>query len=201
MTKPRFTTLLDWVEGRLSPDRARRVEEQLEHDADARETVEWIREFHRAAGAGLLEEPPADVRASLRAAFSRVQSTEAPDHVADVTLDSRERRVGGLRAAAVDGTDLEHAVVTHGHTRIVLSLLRRDDGDVDVHGQVETDVDASVLPPPGEVVLTAPDGSRRVAHAGLDGSFELSAVSQTVTEIWFVGAHERFRSALSLRLP
>jgi hypothetical protein len=69
---PDVRTLLDWLEGRLDPDRAERVAAQVA-DADERtlRTVQWLRGFLATARELPLEEPPPMVRQSLKQYFAR----------------------------------------------------------------------------------------------------------------------------------
>ena len=65
-----FSQLADWVEGRLSEEEARVVEEQVAiADAATLADVAWLRKFVRATEDGVLESPPPEVRSTLVARF------------------------------------------------------------------------------------------------------------------------------------
>ena len=65
-----FSRLVDWVEGRLSEEEARAVEEQVAvADASALADAAWVRRFVRATEASILESPPPGVRSALIARF------------------------------------------------------------------------------------------------------------------------------------
>ncbi len=98
---PSWQQLIDWIEGRLSPVDAARVE-QLVANADERTTadVAWIRAFLRAGDQIALDEPPAELRNTLRASFDayagkKIEAPETDDSptllerlVATLTFDS-----------------------------------------------------------------------------------------------------------------
>jgi hypothetical protein len=106
MSDPRkriaFSQLLDWVEGRLTEEEARAVEEQVAlADASTLADVAWVRRFVRATEASILESPPPDVRSALVARFK----AHAEGRRTPVTLWSRQgaepvrsRRASGPRS-------------------------------------------------------------------------------------------------------
>lgn len=191
--RPRFTRLLDWVEGRLDEAESREVEALLAEDENARETVEWIREFRRVGRSGTLEEPPSQVRAELRSMFRRLHT--APDEEGELSFDTRSARIAGVRSAAVDTDELDHLVVGDGDVQIILTVLRTDRHLLDVSGRVERSSTGEVA---GEVVLVVPDGPLRAARLASDGSFRLTAVGPDVAEIWYLGHDIGFRCPVAL---
>jgi hypothetical protein len=65
-----FSQLVDWVEGRLSEEEARAVEEQVAvADGATLADVAWVRRFVRATEDSILEWPPPEVRSALIARF------------------------------------------------------------------------------------------------------------------------------------
>jgi hypothetical protein len=65
-----FSQLVDWVEGRLSEEEARDVEEQVAlADGATLADVAWVRRFVRATEDSILEWPPPEVRSALIARF------------------------------------------------------------------------------------------------------------------------------------
>src|SRR5215210_3599643 len=65
-----FARLLDWVEGRLSEQEARAVEEQVaEADSATRADVAWLRAFARISEDTVIASPPPWVRETLTDRF------------------------------------------------------------------------------------------------------------------------------------
>ena len=65
-----FSQLVDWIEGRLSEEEARAVEERVAvADAATLADVAWVRRFVRATEDSILESPPPEVRSTLIARF------------------------------------------------------------------------------------------------------------------------------------
>lgn len=65
-----FETLVDWVEGRLAPGEAARVEAWVaEADTAVQADVAWLRRFHRLSQEITLATPPDWVRRRLRRRF------------------------------------------------------------------------------------------------------------------------------------
>ena len=65
-----FSRLVEWVEGRLSEQEARAVEEQLAvADSATLADVAWLHKFASATEGTILESPPAEVRSTLVARF------------------------------------------------------------------------------------------------------------------------------------
>lgn len=101
--KPTFSQLLDWLEGRLDDEEARRLEDRLrtagaETDAD----LGWLRSFLDASGAARLAAPPAEVRRDLLLKFETfTRARRAPGLlarlIATLTFDS----AAGLAPAGV----------------------------------------------------------------------------------------------------
>lgn len=194
-TPPRFTTLLDWVDGRLDADTAAAVADQVAASDEAQETVEWIEEF-RAAGAAMpLAAPPADVSAALRDAFRRHHPAAHEDpSPGAVTYDSRSEPLVGVRAGLVDELS-QHLVVEGAGLEVTLSLADGADADhVDVRG--------SIAPLPGaarlDVVLSGGGEPDRIARVSRDGRFELDDVSRGVEELRVIGAAQTLRAPVRL---
>lgn len=99
-----FARLVDWLEGRLSEDEARSVEEQIA-DADnaTLADIAWLRKFGRATGGAALESPPAAVRNALVSRFEAyAQSRRIPGLLervlATLTFDSNLQPAVGARS-------------------------------------------------------------------------------------------------------
>lgn len=86
-----FARLVDWIEGRLSEEEARAVEERVPEADDAtRENVAWLRAFVQTSGETTLASPSPEVRKTLISSFR--------DH-AELRTETRaqERRPGTFR--------------------------------------------------------------------------------------------------------
>jgi hypothetical protein len=107
---PLFSELLDWLEGRLLPDKARAVAERLQTaDAATQADLDWLRLFLQARQSVQFASPPPGVREILRRGFAAyVEAREPPGPfqrwLATLTFDSRAQPVtAGLRSAAEEG--------------------------------------------------------------------------------------------------
>jgi hypothetical protein len=74
-----FARLLDWVEGRLSEEETKIVDEQIDHASpEIQATVAWLRAFHQISEKTTLASPPPATHALLVqrfAAYARRQRT------------------------------------------------------------------------------------------------------------------------------
>jgi hypothetical protein len=107
---PLFSELLDWLEGRLLPDKARAVAERLQiADAATQADLDWLRLFLQARQSVQFSSPPPGVRETLRQGFAAyAEAREPPGTIqrwlANLTFDSRAQPVTpGLRSAAQEG--------------------------------------------------------------------------------------------------
>jgi hypothetical protein len=106
-TRIDFSQLVRWVEGRLSEEEARAVEEQIAvADSATLADVAWLRKFVRATERTALESPPPEVRSTLVARFeAHAEGRRTPGLlkrvVAALTFDGGLRPAAGLRAAGV----------------------------------------------------------------------------------------------------
>jgi hypothetical protein len=141
--RPDFATLLDWLEGRLDPDAARRVAVRVaEADERTRGTVEWLRGFLGTAHALPLDEPPPIVRQHLAQHFARWSRAQAEldfrPRVVHVRMlfDSRQDLAQvGVRAGASD-EDVIHVVYSAAEGDLLIDAYRLGSGSVRLDGQV-----------------------------------------------------------------
>jgi len=103
---PRFSELLDWLEGRLPPDKARAVAEHIQAaDPATQADLDWLRLFLQARQSVQFASPPIGVRETLRrdfAAYAEAREPPGPFQrwLATLTFDSRAQPVtAGLRSA------------------------------------------------------------------------------------------------------
>jgi hypothetical protein len=105
-----FSQLVDWVEGRLSEEEARAIEERVAvADSATRADVAWLHKFVRATEGIVLESPPQEVRNALVARFEAyAEGRRTPGLlkriVASLSFDGGLMPAAGLRAAGVHGT-------------------------------------------------------------------------------------------------
>lgn len=98
--------LMDYVENKLSPTAVARVEAQLETDAQARETVAWLRQFQRWREQVQLPAPSPTVTEQIVAQHARkfsktAQPTLLQRVTAALTFDSWAGHLVGARGAAL----------------------------------------------------------------------------------------------------
>ena len=137
-----FSRLVDWVEGRLSEELARVVEEQVAvADASTLADVAWLRKFVRAAEESVLESPPPEVRGALIARFkAHAEGRRTPGLlkrvVATLTFDGGLRPAVGVRSAGAPGARRQ-LVYSADDLDVALNFLpRARDKNFDLDGQV-----------------------------------------------------------------
>jgi hypothetical protein len=137
-----FSQLVDWVEGRLSEEEARAVEEQVAlADASTLADLAWLRRFVRATEASILESPPPEVRSALIARFkAHAEGRRTPGIlkrvVATLTFDGGLRPAVGARAAGTQGARRQ-LVYSADALDVALNFLpRARDKTFDLDGQV-----------------------------------------------------------------
>jgi len=103
----RFSELLDWLEGRLPPDKARDVAERLQTaDAATQADLDWLRLFQQARQSVQFASPPPSVRETLMQRFT--EARQPPGFfqrlLANLTFDSHAQpATAGLRSALGEG--------------------------------------------------------------------------------------------------
>src|SRR5918998_125961 len=137
-----FSQLVDWVEGRLSEEEARAVEEQVAvADALTLADVAWLRKFARATEDGILESPPPEVRSALIARFkAHAEGRQTPGLlkriVATLTFDGGLRPAVGARTAGMQGARRQLVYSADGLDVALNFLPRARDKNFDLDGQV-----------------------------------------------------------------
>jgi hypothetical protein len=137
-----FGRLADWLEGRLSADEARAVQEAVAAaDSDTLADVAWLRRFFRATEGDTIEPPPRELEVVLVEIFEdHARDRQAPGLfgrvLAGLAFDSNLQPAAGLRA--VGGQQARRQLIYQADTfALVINLLARDtDNNVDVDGQV-----------------------------------------------------------------
>jgi hypothetical protein len=189
-----FGRLADWLEGRLTTDEARSVQEAVAaSDSATLADVAWLRRFFRATEGALIEAPPQELEGALVETFeAHARDRRAPGLfrrvLAGLAFDSNLQPAAGLRA--VGGQQARRQLIYHADAfDLALNLLARDaDNDLDIDGQVLAREDGEpelvsvqLLRDGNELALTVTDdmGSfafRRVAP----GAYELVLSAESV---------------------
>jgi hypothetical protein len=137
-----FARLVDWVEGRLSEQQVRTVEEQVSAGGSAtRADVAWLRAFARLSEDTVIASPPAEVREALVERFEAY--AEGKQHpgllqrvVATLTFDSNVQAALGLRAVGVSGSQRQLVYSTEAADVALIVRRRSREGLVDIYGQI-----------------------------------------------------------------
>jgi hypothetical protein len=194
-----FARLADWVEGRLSEQEARAIEEQVAvADSATRADVAWLHAFARISENTVIASPPARVREALIERFQAY--AEGKQHpgllqrlVATLTFDSTLRPAPGMRAAAVPEAQRQLVYSTEAADVAVHIRPRPHDGLFDLHGQILplNGTDSGAF---GVQVL---EGTTEVATTATNdlGEFTFEAVSPGVYEV--LASNER----VEIRIP
>jgi hypothetical protein len=165
-----FSRLVDWVEGRLSEEEARAVEEQVAAaDSSTLADIAWLHKFARAKEGALLESPPAEVRNALVARFeAHVSGRRTPGllerAVAALTFDSGLQPAVGARSVGAQGVRRQLIYSTDVLDIALNFWPRARDKYLDLHGQILPRDDAELdsfsvqlLRDENELAITATD--------------------------------------------
>jgi hypothetical protein len=190
MSKPEdeeFVRLMDWVEGRLSEQEARAVEEQVAAAGSAtRADVAWLRAFARISADTVIAAPPSRVREALIERFDAY--AEGKRHpgllqrlVATLTFDSSLQPAPGLRAARAQEAQRQLVYSTGAADVVMIVRPRARDGLLDLYGQI-LPVDSADSGVFGVQLL---EGSSEVATTATNdlGEFTFEAVPPGVYDV------------------
>jgi hypothetical protein len=182
-----FALLLDWVEGRLSEQETRTVEERVAAgDSATRADVAWLRAFARISEDTVIASPPSGVRDTLIERFEAY--AEGKQHpgllerlVARLTFDSNLQPAAGLRAVGVPGSQRQLIYTTAAADVAMTVRPRSHDGLLNIYGQILPldGTDSGVL---GVQLL---EGSSEVATTATNdlGEFTFEAVPSGAYEV------------------
>jgi hypothetical protein len=125
---PKFSELLDWLEDRLPPDKARAVAERLETaDAATQADLDWLRLFQKARQTVQFASPPPSVRETLKERFAAYAEARQPPGLfqrwlATLTFDSRaQSAAAGLRSVPDEGSQ-QQLIYTTEAAEIALTV-------------------------------------------------------------------------------
>jgi anti-sigma factor RsiW len=177
-SRPEVTVqdLLDWLEGRLSPDRRRAVEKAVAAgDREILELVGWYRTFRVEAARLPLVAPPPLLGQRLRA-LAAARRGELPPLVrlsAHPVLDTRQLPLAGVRGVDSADTNRYQLTFTAPGVVVVLDVVPDGPSTVTIRGQVIPQLET----PP--VFQASARGADRVVSTILGdelGGFRLGAV-------------------------
>jgi anti-sigma factor RsiW len=188
-----FARLADWVEGRLSEEEARSVEERVAADSTMQADVAWLRAFNRVSKDTVIASPPPEVRDTMEEIFQEyAERKRRPGalkrFVAKLSFDSGNKAAPGWRVATTP--DLQRIIVYSTEAAdVTLSVRPRPhDGLLDIHGRIfpvngvyPGAFDVQLLADSSEVATTATNELREFAFEGVSpGVYEISARSDRV---------------------
>jgi len=137
-----FSRLVDWVEGRLSEEETRAVEEQVgAADSATLADIAWLQKFAKATEVVALELPPAAVRNALVARFEAyAEGRRMPGllkrAVATLTFDSGLRPAVGARSVGAQGKRRQLIYSADGLDIALTFWPRARDKNLDIEGQI-----------------------------------------------------------------
>jgi hypothetical protein len=186
-----FERLTDWVEGRLSEEEARAVEEQVSvGNSAAPADVAWLRAFASISEGTVIASSPPEVRDKVMERFEAyAEGKQQPGLlkrlVATLTFDSNLHPALGLRAAGIQESQRQLVYSTEAADVTISVQPRPRDGLVDIHGQIlpvdNTDSGAfgvQLLESSSEVATIATDDLREFTFEAVSpGVYEMIASS------------------------
>jgi hypothetical protein len=138
-----FARLVDWMEGRLSAEETREVDEAVAGADEATlGDVAWLRRFFAATETALAESPPRGLRNLLVDVFEAHarEDQKLPGIVqrmiAALTFDSNLQPAEGLRAVGAQPSRRQLIFGTDAFDLVVNVLAGGEDDDLDLDGQV-----------------------------------------------------------------
>jgi hypothetical protein len=136
-----FARLVDWVEGRLSEEEAKSVEEQVAADSTMQTDVAWLRAFNLVSRDTIIASPPSGVRDAL-VEFFRIYTDHKRRHgvlqrfVAHLSFDSARQPALGLRATSAPIPQRDFVYGSEVADLAISIRWRPQDGLWDCDGQV-----------------------------------------------------------------
>jgi hypothetical protein len=144
-----FERLVDWVEGRLSEEDTRAVEEQVAVAGEATlDQVEWLRAFVRVSEDVDIDSPPRKVRGELIRRFAAYTGDRQTPSllqrlVATLSFDSGLQPAFGVRSAGAQEAAQRQLVYTTDAAEIALNIRPHPRSvHLDLDGQVFPTEDA-----------------------------------------------------------
>lgn len=193
-----FTTLLDWVEGRLDAERSRQVSAVVAAgDPETRETVEWIRDFIGGARQMPLHAPPPELSRRLHRLFHDHVLGGGQSGWSDATL-LHDDRLPGAAAGMRDGGARQRLRLVFGSElgRFVLEASPAAPGEVDLEGVVIPEAEGLPL----QLSFLEAGALRRALTPTSSHRFAVEGMPVAVDEVWLTQGERRVRARLDLRI-
>jgi hypothetical protein len=189
-----FARLVEWVDGRLTEDEARIVEEALARaDSATLADVAWLRRFREAADSAIVESPPQELRVALVETFeAHAEGRRRPGLVermlAGLVFDSNLQPAAGLRAIGARQSRRQYIYHADAFDLAINLLARGSDNNLDLDGQVLPREDGGpvlfsvqLLREGRELALTVTDDLGSFAFQDVTpGGYELVLSAETV---------------------
>lgn len=172
-SKPTFTEIVDWIEGRVTRRAAAAMDAREHSDNDTQATIEWIEGFRSFAAENPVPQPPPIVKQRLRQAFQRHHGDEPiPEHQnAHLTFDSRDDIVmAGVRGHAEIDEGYQRTFATESHG-VLIDVLPADRNTIRIEGQV---LGVEAEPGVWEVQAVSTTGTVSDIHGDENGCFSLA---------------------------
>lgn len=172
--KVTFSKLVDWIENRLPAAEAAQVEATVAQDANAQETVAWLRRFNSASQSVQIGRPSQAVRDTLRARFDQYAAQQPSFFerlIATLTFDSHAQlATAGIRSAATEGQQ-QQLIYTTDSAEIALNIVQSPAKEFAVFGQLFpfTDIPLDDF----SVQLVQADSEVQITDTNELGEFEL----------------------------
>jgi hypothetical protein len=178
--------LVDWIEGRLSEEEARSVEEQVAADGAMHAAVAWLQAFNQVSRDTVIASPPPEVRDGLVERFQKYAerkrwSESLMRFVAQLSFDSERQPTLGLRTTSMPASQRELVYSSEVADIAIGVWLRAYDGLWDWDGQVFP-LDGT---DPGAFGARLLDGSSETAATTTNdlGEFSFEAVAPGTYEV------------------
>jgi hypothetical protein len=176
-----FERLVDWVDGRLSEEDSRVVEEQVAvADEATRAQVEWLRAFARVSDDFVIDSPPQKVRDELIRRFAAyAEDGQTPSRlqrlVATLSFDSGLQPAFGVRSARAVAAQRQLVYTTYAAELALNIRPHVHDGHLDLKGQIFPTDDAD----PASFSVQLLSGADAVDHTATDqlGEFGFESVA------------------------
>jgi hypothetical protein len=198
-----FARLADWVEGRLSEEESRAVEERVAAEGSMQADVVWLRAFNLVSKDAVIASPPPEVRDTLVEVFQEYADLKRRPgvlkrFVAELSFDSGRQSVLGLRESNTPDSQRDFVYCSEVADIAISVRLRAQDGLWDCDGQVfpldGTDpgaFDARLLGDSSEVATTTTNNLGEFSFGAVaPGTYEVLASSGQV-EIGLAGVEVR----------
>ncbi|MGH3086094.1 MAG: anti-sigma factor family protein [Rubrobacteraceae bacterium] len=138
--KPGFEEILDWIEGKLPPERAQAVARHVATDEAARAEADWLRAFSKTSEDVVLHSPPPRVHEGLEHLFDAfAEKRREPGllrrFIASLSFEGGMQPAFGVRSVGSNEAQ-RHFVYSTELADVSFSVRPRRGGGLDVLGQV-----------------------------------------------------------------